>query len=127
MAEIGTPENPEIIEPGDHPRSQTMQEPSGFSRWRLALQVLRVLVSVTLPGLGFAMIFAWIFHTAVNYGGVLPWLALIVISLPTLLLTLVAIIANLILWPAMILILSGRATQNPLQNMRFRFVTIGRR
>lgn len=128
MADIGTPENPEIIEPGQAPRQASSRPAPG--RWTLFAQLLRVLVAVSLPAIAIDLIFGWMFHTAVNFGGVLPWLGLVVMAPPALILTLVALAANLILWPVLILILSGRAVANPLNDARFdrfRFVTNVRR
>jgi hypothetical protein len=117
MAEIGTPENPEIIEPGGGQKSSRPQ--AALSRWPIARQIFRILVAVSLPAIGLDMICAWLFHTAVNYGGALPVIGLVVLTIPALIFTLIAVAANLILWPALILILSGKATQNPLNDPRF--------
>ncbi len=127
MAEIGTPENPEIIEPGQAPRPSAK---ATVKRWPIVLQLLRVLIGVSIPAVAFALVFSWMFHTAVNFGGVLPWLGLVLLAPPALLLTIIAVAANLILWPVMILILSGKNVANPLNDQRFarfKFVTNVRR
>lgn len=117
MAEVGTPENPEIIEPGEAPKSARPQPT--LSRWPIARQILRILLAVSLPAIGLDLICAWLFHTAVNYGGALPVIGLVILVFPALIFTLIAVAANLILWPALVLILSGKATQNPLNDSRF--------
>ena len=120
MAKLGTPENPEIIEPG----AQTRPAVTAPSRWGIVRQLLKVIVGVTVPALGFGMIFFWTLHTALNYGGVLPWLALVIIALPSFMIGTIALIANLALWPALIFILMGRSVANPLQDpriVRFKF------
>lgn len=119
MAELGTPENPEIILPGERPAAKAQNV---GPRWQLAFSLVRVIFSVTLPAVGLDLLFAWIFQIAVNNGGALPWLGLMLLGLPVLILTLIAIAANLILWPALILILSGKATQMP----NFKFINVRR-
>lgn len=119
MAELGTPENPEIIEPGE--RSSPRQDPA-LSRWALARQILRLLAAVTLPAIGVDLIFAFFAHTALNYGGVLPWLGMILMILPAFLLTLVSAAANLVMWPALFMIVTGRARAVP----NFRWINVRR-
>ena len=114
MAKLGTPENPEIIEPGGS------SVPSG--RWSVALQILRILISVTLPAIGLDLLLAYFTHAAMNAGSILSWLGIFLLIVPAFILTLVAGAANLVLWPALIMILSGRATKVP----SFRFINVRR-
>jgi hypothetical protein len=120
MAEIGTPENPEIIEPGERPSPRAAAP--ALTRWALARQILRVLASLTFPAMGVDLIFVLLAHTAMNYGGVLPWVGMILMILPAFLLTLVTVVANLVLWPALFMILTGRAQTVP----NFRWINVRR-
>lgn len=121
MARLGTPENPEIIEPGGSAAPNAA--PSGLlNRWTMAGQILRILFSVTVPAVGIDMLMAYFTHTAMNDGSLLAWLGIFLLLVPAFLLTLVAGAANLVLWPALIMILSGRATQMPT----FRFINVRR-
>lgn len=129
MADIGTPENPEIIEPGQRP-SSAQARPTLPSRWAIASQILRILFAITLPAVGVDMVFAWAFNMALNQGGVVPLLLIMLFIFPALILTFVALVANAALWPALILVLLGKTTANPLSDQRFarfKIVTTGRR
>lgn len=88
----------------------------------MALQILRILVSVTVPAAGFDMLLAYFTHAAMSGGSVLPWFGIFLLIVPAFVLTLVAGVANLVLWPALIMILSGRATKMP----SFRFINVRR-
>ncbi len=117
MAELGTPENPEIIEPGQAPK-----EKAAFSKWTLARQIGRLLLGVTLPAIGLDLLFAYMAHTAIYYGGVLAYLGMFVLFVPAALMTLIAFAAHLVMWPALYMILRGRATAMP----NFRVINVRR-
>jgi len=118
MSELGTPENPEIIDPSLPP-----PRPSLNARWRVARQILLWLASISLPALTLDLICLWLIYTAMTYGGFMPWLALIVLALPALIFTLIAMVANIVLLPAFVYTLLGRMNQIQMNDPRLaRFV-----
>lgn len=112
MAKIGTPENPEIIEP-----SAQQEAVRVFSRWSVARQIVKFLFFVSLPALAVDSLFAYAALEA-NQESFLPWLVMAILILPAFFLSILAVFANLILWPVLILVLTGRIEKNPLQRIR---------
>lgn len=106
--EIGTPENPEIIEPGQPipPRREKAAPAAG--RFARALKIVSYMISATAPALLVDSICFWLFDAARNGGGVLTWLFFFFSLPPAMLLTLVATVANVILLFAFFAALSGR-------------------
>ena len=109
MAKLGTPENPEIIDPrmGSGPSSQQTSHPT-YSRWKLARQIVSGLFSVTLPAVILGVLCSMLLESGLEGGGPLPWLALVLLILPAGLFALLAFFANLILLPVLILVLMGK-------------------
>lgn len=104
MAEIGTPENPEIIDPSIPPHQAVTP-----SRWCMARQIVVWLVGLLLPAVVFDLLCLSFFRMATTYGGILPWMGLVILMLPALLFSLVAFIGSVILIPLLVLTLMGRA------------------
>lgn len=120
---LGSPENPEIIEPGETPRAA--QAAPAVSRWALAAQVCMWIFSVSLPAAGLDLLVLWLMRLGWQSGSVLPLFMLCFIALPALLMTLTALVANVVLVPALFFILFGKQRQLPLNDPRFaRFTRI---
>lgn len=85
-APLGTPENPEIIEPG---QTRAQVQPTG--RLRMILQILWWMVSAAFPAWIFDSICLWLFDQAVNHGAVLAWVPLILLAPVSALLTILAV------------------------------------
>lgn len=109
MAELGTPENPEIIDPSLPP-----EPPPLAARWILARQILRWLLSICMPAVFLDMVAAYALYTGYYYGGLLPWLLLFMVAVPAMICTMIAVVALILLGPAFIFTLTGRITHiNP--------------
>jgi hypothetical protein len=104
---IGTPENPEIIEPGGPRRMHTP------SRWRIILQMLGWMISLCLPAIFFDYICFWLIEIGRGPNGFLAWVLLILFAPPAVLFTLIAVFGNLFLSLAIVLTLFGRAIALP--------------
>lgn len=109
MPDIGTPENPEILDPSLPPR------PPPFSaRWILARQILRWLIAICLPAALLDTLAASAVYTGYYYGGILPWIVVLLVGFPALMMSLVALVSLIILGPAFVLTLTGKITHiNP--------------
>lgn len=103
---LGTPENPEIIEPGDRPRGEARTAIPG--RWWTLLRLLRWMISVTLPAVLLDSICFWLFDAAHAGAGPFAWLLLAVFALPAALATLAAAAANIVLLVLFAGVLLGR-------------------
>lgn len=134
-APIGTPENPEIIEPGgtytnerdvsgSHDRSSRFGNSStrknSGGRIRRAFNILMWMVYISAPAVLFDSIWFWLYDMGNSNGGFFAWFLLILISPPAFLLTVVAMIANSFLFLIFLANLLGRpVTENPAGFIRF--------
>lgn len=132
---IGTPENPEIIEPGQGPRpnyqgprpqyqAQGAQSPFGSAspsgRFRRAFQLLSLMVKLSLPALFIDSACFWLMEMGRTEGGFFAWALLLMLALPAFFLTLIAVLSNLLLGVLFIATLLGKnIAVNQMPMMRF--------
>ena len=105
-ARLGTPENPEIIEPGQNPR----RRPVGGGRWHQALQILTWGILVAAPAFFFDSVFVWLIELARQDENPLVWLLTVLVAPLALVATLVALLALSVLTLFFIANLFGRST-----------------
>lgn len=123
-APLGTPENPEILEPGEtRARPVSEEAPLGALRVKAArvFRMLMWMLSVTAPALFLDSLLFWLYDTASNGGGFFAWVLLILFTPPALFLTLVAMVVNSFLAFALFAGLLGRPVQthHPAGFVRF--------
>ena len=80
---LGTPENPEIIQPGERPRSH-------LSRLPIIFGLLRWAILISLPAVMADSVCLWLLNLGKTPGGELAWIFLALFALPAILLTLIA-------------------------------------
>ena len=110
----GTPQNPEIIEPG-----QTTTAVASGGRIRRALGIILMMIKFTAPAFLIDSVCIWLID--LGHSSVLAWLALLVLFLPALILSGLALLVNLFLFFALVATLSGR-TVSAVQAPFARFV-----
>lgn len=103
-APLGTPENPEIIEPG---QTEPLRRASAPSRFARVAQTLWWMVSISIPAAFALSVCYWVFDAAIN-GSAISWLLLIFIGPPTLLLFAFALLADLALTVLLVLHVLGK-------------------
>lgn len=104
-AKLGTPENPEIIVPGE------IRRPTPKSgRFLGALQILSWMLAAAAPAFVFDSIFLWLFELSRQDGNPVTWLLLLLVSPLALVASLVAAILVSLLILAFIANLFGRTT-----------------
>ncbi len=123
MAKLGTPENPEILDPsrpGESFNGQERVRDTGShtgaastklglrARLKLVRQIAVWLMSAALPALLFDTIFISLIRSAAESGSAFVWLGAILFFFPAFIFSLVAIAALLLLLPILVLALSGK-------------------
>lgn len=104
---IGTPENPEILDPGQPAQPARMKSP--FARVRLFFTLLSAMAVVSAPAVFTIWACAWLIDMGTNTeGAAFAWLLLILFAPMTLVFTAAAIVIDLFLLLAMFATLSGR-------------------
>jgi hypothetical protein len=99
---LGTPENPEILEPFD-PHSA----PPRPSRLPIILSLVRTMLTLSVPAGLFLWMSIWLFHAG-SSGNPLAWLLLILTAPVTLVATLLAAAVDFMLLLVLIATLLGR-------------------
>ncbi|MBX3022903.1 MAG: hypothetical protein KF799_14610 [Bdellovibrionales bacterium] len=133
-APLGSPQNPEIIEPGGfQPRNEREafepgarpQGPRAPGRVRRSLQILMWMLYVSAPAFFIDSIWFWLFDMGTGDGGIFAWILLFLVTLPALLLTLFAMVANSFLLLVFFASLLGKPiSEHPMGFVRF--IKIGR-
>jgi hypothetical protein len=110
---IGTPENPEIIDPSQPPRQS--------GRFAAIMQMLSWMVGISVPALIFDWVCLWLVETGRQPGGWPAYGLLILFLPPAVLLSLAAVMTNSILIFAILLTLLGRPfpVQRPVSRIFF--------
>jgi hypothetical protein len=105
---IGTPENPEILDPGQTAHAARLKR-RPFARLRLFFTLLSAMVVVSAPAVFTVWACAWLIDMGTNAeGAAFAWLLLILFAPMTLVFTAAAIVIDLFLLFAMFATLSGR-------------------
>ena len=107
---LGTPENPEILEPGEIPRERRP------NRWTMMVSLLRWAVFLSLPAVLADYACYGLLQMGKEPGGLLAWVLLALLTIPAMVLTLISAISLLILFLTLVLTLVGR----PIQISTFR-------
>ena len=110
---VGTPENPEIIEPG-----QTHRPPQR-SRVRTVFQILSWMIAISAPAALLLMSCTWLIDVGLKPGGIFAWVLLFFFAPPTVVLSLVAVVADLVLSLFLVMTISGKTVVLSDQVMRF--------
>lgn len=100
---VGTPENPEIIEPDGRP---LRRHPPG--RFRRAFRLLVTMVRLSIPAFALDSVCFWLVEWARGDGGGFAVFLLFLLALPALILTIFAIFVNLVLGLMMIATVFGQ-------------------
>ena len=112
MARLGTPENPEVIEPGANPRSRSSSArpvtASALLRLRTALRLTKTLIVVCAPAVLFDYALASLLHRAFHEQSALSLLLAVVLSPPALIATGLAVLAGPLLIGSLIFLTLGR-------------------
>lgn len=112
-APLGTPENPEIIDPREPRRPQAEpQGPASIGRFTVLLQLVATMLRLAIPALALDVICYWLFQSAMAGSG-LAWLPLFFLAPVAGLLTLISILINGFLLMAVIFTLRGRTISMP--------------
>ncbi len=107
QAPIGTPENPEILDPGQPMQSARLKRP--FARIRLFITLLFAMIVVSAPAVFTIWACAWLIDMGTNTeGAAFAWLLLILFAPMTLAFTAGAVVIDLFLLMAMVATLAGR-------------------
>jgi hypothetical protein len=106
---IGTPENPEIIEPGQSPRAPRAAGDGFGDRVGRALRILMMMIKFSVPAFFLDSVCIWLFDMGRTDGSVFAWLLLLLLIFPALILTGLAVVVDLFLTFAFLATLSGRA------------------
>lgn len=103
---LGSPENPEILDPGAPPRPKVSRGP--LARVKLLLSLIASMITVAVPAAVTLWISASLFETGTSEGGLWAWIPLVILAPITLSLTLLAVVMEFILILAFIGALFGR-------------------
>ncbi len=110
---VGTPENPEIIEPGQSHRLPQR------SRVRTVFQILSWMIAISAPAALLLMTCTWLIDVGLKPGGIFAWVLLFFFAPPTVVLSLVAVLADLVLSLFLVMTIFGRTVVLSDQVMRF--------
>lgn len=121
MAKIGTPENPEILDPqgpgenfNEGPRSSTPRPAIGWrARLKLVKQMMTALIGAVFPALLLDLVLFSLAESAWA-GSTLAGLGAIILFVPAMVLSLIALMALLIFVPLILAALFGRRLNNPI-------------
>ena len=117
MAKLGTPENPEVIEPGQRPRPS---RPALPGRWAATFKILKTLVVLTAP----ALLLDYAFFSLILQGwreqNALSFLLGLVLVPMAFTASVLALFAGPLLLASLVMLVMGRAvTVNPRPLGRF--------
>jgi hypothetical protein len=116
---LGTPENPEIIEPGQSPTSA--QTHSFAMRVRMAVNLIMWMLMLSLPALFMDGVCYWLFQL-IREGSLFAWILMALAIPPALALSLFAVVAVVILFFLLLATVCGAPVTTIQQTRVGRFV-----